>query len=257
MKLQSVGIGLEELIGGALDLLDRVSAERVRHELELIVAEEAPERALCRLAELEVLPALHHAFRGAAGRCDSWLLTKAVELRTQLTRLRESGNPLPPDASPPLHMALFTCNLSPVALAEFIEKFRIRKEYRDLMREVSALSAHLARLGEDYLKPSETVRILEDSSEEACLLLGVISDSWLVRRRLDQYQRRLRYVRPILNGDDLRHMGIPPARVYRQILDRLRDAHLDGEISTRAEEEAIVRQWEPSHKEITPGAGKM
>ena len=36
----------EELIGDALDLLDRVSAERVRHELELILAEAEPERAL-------------------------------------------------------------------------------------------------------------------------------------------------------------------------------------------------------------------
>ena len=70
----------------------------------------------------------------------------------------------------------------------------------------------------------------------------------MVHRRLDLYQRRLRYVRPFLNGDDLRRMGIPPARVYHQILDRLRDAHLDGEISTRAEEEAIVRQWEPARE---------
>jgi tRNA nucleotidyltransferase (CCA-adding enzyme) len=229
----------EELIGDALDMLDRVSAERVRHELELIVAEEAPERVLCRLAELNVLPALHPALR-----CDAWLQTKAVELRAQLTRLQDSETPLSPDAAPRLHMALFVFNLSPTALAEFIHKFRIRKEYRDLMLEVSALSAHLGHLGENHLKPSEIVRILEDSSDEACLLLRVVTDSWLVHRRLDLYERRLRHVRPILNGDDLRRMGIPPARVYHQILGRLRDAHLDGEITTRAEEEAIVRQWE-------------
>jgi tRNA nucleotidyltransferase (CCA-adding enzyme) len=233
----------EELIGDALDMLDRVSAERVRHELELIVAEEAPERVLCRLADLDVLPALHPALR-----CDAWLQTKAVELRAQLTRLRDAGNPLSPDAAPRLHMALFTLNLPPVTLAEFIDKFRVRKEYRDLMLEVAALSAHLGRLGENNLKPSEIVKILEDASDEACLLLRVVTDSWLVHRRLDLYQRRLRYVRPTLNGDDLRRMGIPPARVYHQILDRLRDAHLDGEISTRAEEEAIVRQWEPSRE---------
>jgi tRNA nucleotidyltransferase (CCA-adding enzyme) len=247
----------EELIGDALDLLDRVSAERVRHELELIVAEEAPELVLCRLAELGVLPALHPAFQSADGHCAEWFQTKAVKLRAQLTRLRDSGNPLSPDVPPRLYMALFTCNLSPVALAEFIEKFRIRKEYRDLMLEVSTLSTHLERLGEDRLNPSEIVRILEDSSDEACLLQRVVSDSQLVHRRLDMYQRRLRYVRPLLNGDDLRRMGIPPAHVYRQILDRLRDAHLDGEISTRAEEEAIVRHWETSHRELMPGAGKM
>jgi tRNA nucleotidyltransferase (CCA-adding enzyme) len=234
----------EELIGGALDLLDRVSAERVRHELELIVAEEAPERVLCRLAELEVLPALHPALR-----CDPWLQAKAVELRAQLAALRDvrqagdlAEQSLSPDAAARLHMALFTYNLLPVTLAEFIEKFRFRKEYRSLMLESSALSAHLERLGQNHLKPSEIVRILEDASDEARLLLRVVTDSWLVRQRLDLYQRRLKVVRPILSGNDLRRMGIPPARVYHQILDRLRDAHLDGEISTRAEEETLVRQ---------------
>jgi tRNA nucleotidyltransferase (CCA-adding enzyme) len=233
----------EELIGDALDMLDRVSAERVRHELELIVAEEAPERALCRLADLDVLPALHPALG-----CDPWLRTRAVELRAQITRLRgeASETPMSPATSARLHMALFTYNLSPSSLGEFIEKFRIRKEYRDLMCEVSALSKHLGRLGQDPLRPSEIVRMLEDSSDEARLLLRVVSDSPLVHRRLDLYQQRLRTIRPFLKGDDLRRMGIPPARVYHQILDRLRDAHLDGEISTRAEEEAIVRLWESS-----------
>jgi tRNA nucleotidyltransferase (CCA-adding enzyme) len=235
----------EELIGDALDLLNRVSAERVRHELELIVAEEAPERVLCRLADLGVLPALHPALR-----CDSWLLTKAMELRTQIAQRRgeESGGLFAPDAPARLHLALFTYTLPPPALAEFIERFRIRKEYRDLMTEVSALSMHLGLLGQDHLRPSEIVEILEDSSDEARLLLRVVSDSWLVYRRLDLYDQRLRHIRPFLNGDDLRRMGIPPARVYQQILNRLRDAHLDGEISTRAEEEAIVRQWEHHHQ---------
>jgi hypothetical protein len=36
-------------------------------------------------------------------------------------------------------------------------------------------------------------------------------------------------------------MGVEPGRIYRQILERLRDARLDGEISTRAQEEALVR----------------
>jgi tRNA nucleotidyltransferase (CCA-adding enzyme) len=242
----------EELIGDALDLLDRVSAERVRHELELIMAEEAPERALRRLAELKVLPALHPDLN-----CDAWFQDKAAELRAQL-RLAQSSDQgstlrastVAPNASARLYMALWTYHLSPAALAEFIEKFHIRKDFRDLMREISRLSAHLGQLAQDNLRPSEIVRILEGCSDEACFLLRVVSDSPLVHRRVDLYQRRLRSVRPILDGDDLHRMGIPPARVYQRILDRLRDAHLDGEISTRAEEEAIVRQ-------MMPEVGKM
>jgi tRNA nucleotidyltransferase (CCA-adding enzyme) len=44
-----------ELINDAVDLLDRVTPARVRHELELIFAEGRPEQALRRLQELGVL----------------------------------------------------------------------------------------------------------------------------------------------------------------------------------------------------------
>jgi tRNA nucleotidyltransferase (CCA-adding enzyme) len=232
----------EELIADARDLLERVSAERVRHELELIMAEAEPERGLSRLAELGVLTVLHPELH-----CDSWLVNKAGELRGQMARVADSESIAPPamslpaDASSHLHMALFTYHLSPAALREFIAKFRIRREYRGLQEEMLSGRDVVRRLEQNHLRPSEIVALLEDFSPEARLLMRVVTDSWLVRQRFDQYQRRLRHVRPILSGDDLRRMGIEPGRIYSDILTRLRAARLDGEASTREEEAALVR----------------
>ena len=103
------------------------------------------------------------------------------------------------------------------------------------------LAAQIDVLNRNDIQPSAIVRALDESSEEARLVLRVACDDWLVRQRLDLYQRRLRHVRSVLDGDDLRRMGVEPGRIYRQILERLRDARLDGEISTRAQEEALVR----------------
>ena len=119
-------------------------------------------------------------------------------------------------------------------MAEFTVRFHIRKEYRDLVLEVHKLSAQIDVLNSNDSRPSEIVRALDESSEEARLVLRVACDDWLVRQRLDLYQRRLRHVRSVLDGDDLRRMGVEPGRIYRQILERLRDARLDGEITTRA-----------------------
>ena len=80
----------EELITGALDLLDRVSAERVRHELELILAEAEPERALCRLDEMLVLARMHPQLR-----CDAWFRAKAPELRAALAEVSHPHNQSP------------------------------------------------------------------------------------------------------------------------------------------------------------------
>ena len=84
----------EELIADALDLLDRVSPERVRHELELILAEAEPERGLCRLQALGVLQKLHPALR-----CDAWFADKAAELRIALTAVASPVTVSPPPMS--------------------------------------------------------------------------------------------------------------------------------------------------------------
>jgi tRNA nucleotidyltransferase (CCA-adding enzyme) len=140
-----------------------------------------------------------------------------------------------------LHLALVTYRLSGDALEQFIERFRLLKGDRDLLLEVARLRERLPRLTENSLPASGIVDLVNESSDEARLLLRVASDSWLVRQRLDQYQRRLRHVRSILQGDDLRRMGIQPGPIYGDILRRLRAGRLDGQISSRAEEEAIVK----------------
>ena len=48
-------------------------------------------------------------------------------------------------------------------------------------------------------------------------------------------------VKSELDGHDLCALGIPSGPVYREIFRRLRDARLDGAISTRAEEETMAR----------------
>jgi poly(A) polymerase len=48
---------------------------------------------------------------------------------------------------------------------------------------------------------------------------------------------------PLLTGDDLIAHGIPPGPVYRTLLDRVRQAQLDGEIHTREEAIALVDRF--------------
>lgn len=234
----------EELIANALDLLDRVSAERVRHELELILAEAEPERALCRLAEMGVLTVLHPDLR-----CDAWFQAKAPELRRQAMQAQptepEQPSPLAlaEDALPRLTLALLTFPMPAASLRAFIEKYHLRVAYRQLLDAVMRLREKLPQLDRNGLKSSEIVALLDETSDEARLVLRVATDSWLVRQRLDLYQRRLRHIRPLLTGDDLRRFGLPPGRLYSQILNRLRAARLDGEVVSREDEERLAAAW--------------
>jgi hypothetical protein len=38
---------------------------------------------------------------------------------------------------------------------------------------------------------------------------------------------------PLITGDDLRHLGIPAGPAYRQLLNAVRDAQLNGELTNR------------------------
>ena len=71
-------------------------------------------------------------------------------------------------------------------------------------------------------------------------MLSVLTDSDLVRRRLDLYQREWSAVRPTIDGHPLRAMGVPPGPVYGEILARVRDALLDREITPGDEELAFT-----------------
>ncbi len=47
---------------------------------------------------------------------------------------------------------------------------------------------------------------------------------------------------PLITGDDLRAVGVPPGPIYRQILDRVRDAQLDHQIATRDQALELARR---------------
>jgi len=47
---------------------------------------------------------------------------------------------------------------------------------------------------------------------------------------------------PLLTGDDLKRLGIPPGPAYRPLLEAIRDAQLDGQIATTDDAVALVRQ---------------
>jgi tRNA nucleotidyltransferase (CCA-adding enzyme) len=100
-------------------------------------------------------------------------------------------------------------------------------------REAPAL---LNKLSEIELNPSTVVHHLEPLPVEALLLAHALSDDQVVKNHLKLYLDGLRYVRPRLNGSDLKKLGLEPGPRYRKIIESLKKAVLDGEVRTPQEE---------------------
>ncbi|MBN1889928.1 MAG: CBS domain-containing protein [Thermoflexales bacterium] len=243
---QRLGFQIEartwEQLLNSLDLLDRVSGDRIRHEINLIFQEARPEDALCRLQQLGILP---HIYAGLT--CDEWMCTHFEQARQTLA----SSQDIWPWASQELAhrnlrvltgLVIMCYRLKRAGLEAVITRLKIPRADADALREVDALKAILPDLAH-HKRPSAIYRALSPYSLPALFATWLVSGDQAAADQIRQYVDQLRLVRPTLSGSDLRQQfGVAPGPRLGQLLDALRDAVLDGQASTREEEEALVRE---------------
>jgi tRNA nucleotidyltransferase (CCA-adding enzyme) len=91
-------------------------------------------------------------------------------------------------------------------------------------------------------RDSRVYEILHPCEPETLLFLMAKTRDDQKRRLISRFYTRLSGVCSLLQGKDLKSMGIPPGAIYRELLDGLLKARLDGEVKTREEEEAWVHR---------------
>ena len=80
------------------------------------------------------------------------------------------------------------------------------------------------------------MRLLDGQSAEALQVAAALTDDAQVERLVRIYLEEWRYAQPLLTGDDLQELGASPGPRMGELLRGLRDARLDGEVSTRKDE---------------------
>jgi tRNA nucleotidyltransferase (CCA-adding enzyme) len=220
-----------ELIADSVDLLERITPARVRHELELIFAEVRPEDALRRLDQFGVTAHIHSGLRS-----DNWVASRFEALRTAFpadrTRL--------PAQIDQLYFALWTYRLEPGAISELDLRLNLMRSTMTLLENLHASKRHITELERPDLKRSRICRILQQTLEATRFLLPIVSASEVIHSHVALYEQELRFVRPHTDGRDLKKMGLAPGPIYRDVLDAARDAWLDGTLSSKEEETTLV-----------------
>ncbi len=222
----------EALISDAIPLLGRISGERIRHELDLIFQETRPEEALERLESLGVLKEICTGLVS-----DRWLAER-------FRRLRESfdGEIWGIDGSSEqriLSWALFTCRLDKETFERLRRQLRLPTLQSDLHAELTALHKELPTLVAAE-HPGEIAACLDPFSLKSLAMAWLTIDEAILRDKLLGYARTWRSIEPHISGDDLKALGFRPSPLFREILQGLRSARLDGTIRTRDEEIAWV-----------------
>ena len=226
-----------ELMIEALSMLDRVSSDRIRHELNHIMIESCAPNILSRLDELDLLAAIHPNLKW-----DDWLRTRFEALSTDLPdpdwelTSYESGAELKCDLS----YVIWFMRLSPKELGLVSKRLKIPV---DLVRD-SLAACKLWRKLPLFVEAStsDTVDQLEDIPPLARYAVYSVTSDTQLQSILLKYAARWRKVIPSITGHDLRRRGLPPGPTYRYILKGLRDAWLDGIISTPKQENALLER---------------
>ncbi|HKI52222.1 MAG TPA: CBS domain-containing protein [Geothermobacteraceae bacterium] len=239
-----IGKPTEHLLRNAVRLgfVAKVGGYRLFHEIELILKEPDPWPAIERLAGLNLLQYIHpeieidrelpELFREAA-KAISW---------HELLFTRE------PSSSWKVYLLCLVSQLNQPALEQLCQRLAVPPalvsllccDREKLLAAYSFLQRSQRRGGK--MPASELYAQLKPLATEMLLYLVAQCSSATMRKWISQYVTRYQYVAVALNGTDLQNLGIPPGPNYKEIFLTLLHAKLDGRITTRDDELALVKK---------------
>lgn len=221
----------------ARQFVEKLSAQRIRRELDLILEEWNAASMLARLTDLNLLQPIHptltfdssmrervanlHTYRGLQ-HLSPWNITRGGQMHDS-----------------DLGWLLWLMSLSQEQISALNDRLHFTA---DLLASLFAASMMYADQSSFVgLKPSQCVERLESYPLDAVEAVGYAAKDPRVKELFDEYISKWRYIKPHTAGDDLKALGIEPGPRYAVILRQLRDAWLDGAVKTKEEEKLLLR----------------
>lgn len=233
-----LGRDTEALIEGAvkMNLFHRLSGHRLLEELKLLLSERDPALAVRRLADFGLLRFIHPKLAWS-NRLEQLLTAvgQAVDWYRLLYLDRKMAVWL-------VYMMALSEVLPERAVTEVLKRFPF-SECEAAAIKAARMDNHavLRRLAKrPPPKPSETYRLLHGLPDETLLGLMAKSKGEAVKRQISAFLTTYQHVKPALSGTDLKAMGLKPGPPFKNILDRLLEARLNGEVKTEADERTFV-----------------
>jgi len=205
---------------------EMISGARLHHEFARILEEREPEGVLVRLHDLRALAAIHPVLRFERAQA------------TAFARLRELNQ----TGARAAYWPVLAWGLSEPEALDLARRLAATKPQREAMAAMPALKRLESDLARRSLKRSAVAERLEPFPLPNTWALAALADDPTVRKRLLDYLMKSRHERPRLTGDDLLALGVPEGPPLGEILRRLRNDRLDGEATSRVDEERLVHR---------------
>ncbi|MBE9506159.1 MAG: CCA tRNA nucleotidyltransferase, partial [Chloroflexi bacterium] len=223
---QRLGFAFEKftlaLLTRELPYVKCISGDRLRHEIEHMLAEREPEQMLWRLGALGVLAAIDESLDFGPGQFEAFRRAKANRLTAARSEL--------------LFWCVLGWGLDKEGLASVATRLNLPGRLLGPMQDSFLLRVFEADLDRPGLRPSDVVGLLCDKSTASLSAAELLYGRSLARSRVSLYLTRLRHIRPALDGRMLRQLGFVEGPAIGSALARLRVARLNGEVGSREQE---------------------
>lgn len=224
-----------QLLLEARGMIERLSGDRIRHELNHILTSRFAPQILGRLQALDLLRCIHPSLTW-----DEWQYVR-IEVLGRLEPGPEWGLSEDPQAlRQELGYIFLLFNLPAEQADGVMRRLKLPAPLVATVEDASRLWA--GRRGLAVARPSQAAAQLEDAAPLARYAVYLATRDAQLRQTLRRYVTEWQYVQPHVDGHALRLLGLPPGPRFRQILAELRRAWLDGEVQTEDQEWQLLEQ---------------
>lgn len=220
------------------EVLNRVSRERLWEETRHILEEEKAGKMLLRLHQLGLWPFIFK-------EVDFWQVQGVLsDLGEALALLEEWGFPCGGERWLCYFLAVVHRSSPDVAQEICLRYHFSKRQIQKVLATVEGWPRLLKLLGQREPVPRSRLaeEVLALPREAYPLILALISEEW-VRERFHQVLLLIKNSRPTVDGSFIKSLGYRPGPVFREALDAVWRAKLDGLVKTSEEEKAFVREF--------------
>jgi tRNA nucleotidyltransferase (CCA-adding enzyme) len=242
---QRFGFSIGKLTSGLIEnavkmnFFKRLSGRRVFAELRQILEEKNPLDAIKRLDEYNLLSVVHPSIELNNQMISLFNSVKKVLSWHDLLFLEE----------PYMRWAVYFLALTRHCDKETADEICIRIElaprYKTILYK-ERFEADRSMLWMERDLPTKNSTIFKHLAVfriELILYMMAATKHETVKRSISNYVTRLRYIDTSVTGKDLKKMGLEPGPIYREILQAVLDAKLDGQLKTRNDELDFVKAY--------------
>ncbi|MBK8021324.1 MAG: CBS domain-containing protein [Chloroflexi bacterium] len=220
-----------ELLTTALPMLRRVTGERIRNELTLLLLEADPAGSLALMQERGILTMIHPDFAIDGGALASAFQRVDTPLPTELAQAFDRTD---------LLWLMLLATLPGNVVVPIADRLLFSKSLAETAAALTAMRNPQDVLHQPGAQPSNLSRRLHGVSDLGLAAAWLVFDDSVGREHIERFVRTWRHIRPHTNGNDLRNRGLRPGPCFRVLLDRLGAAWMDGEVASEVEETSLL-----------------